>query len=458
MTLSTAVETLRPRIVMHSGIALFNNLGIYHFCIAFFLIDTLDVIDYLDFGSSSNLIKYIYAGIVIALMMISFLRWRLVSPTIGQIIFLGFFILTGIVFAINFFFYDIRESYISAFIAPLIFSAAMFIPKNAVALDASRITRTLTALFTIGAVFYVIEAIVKARNLVPNLGDLDEVQIHKSLTCVLAICLCILTRRPALLLFNLAVVFMALALRPVSTLVLALICCVPLAIALRIRVSRLSSIAVLMGQSIAVIVLLVALSVPVSLYFYFDDIAPIITSWESFLKGDLIGGQSNVAFRLAILKIAFVSLEQNSFWYGSALTGGNTVSLALLPGWEWWWHIKQNGAAAIHSDFVVMLVLTGIVGLITLGAGFFFTMRDRFRELARRALPGNWIVLHSIAIIGIVALLVYSSDLPYMSYYNHDHSVWMLLLISEVARKANTAVSAKREGRSGVSHFPSPSI
>ena len=62
MTLSTAVETLRPRIVMHSGIALFNNLGIYHFCIAFFLIDTLDVIDYLDFGSSSNLIKYIYAG------------------------------------------------------------------------------------------------------------------------------------------------------------------------------------------------------------------------------------------------------------------------------------------------------------------------------------------------------------------------------------------------------------
>ena len=216
-------------------------------------------------------------------------------------------------FAINFFFYDIRESYISAFIAPLIFSAAMFIPKNAVALDASRITRTLTALFTIGAVFYVIEAIVKARNLVPNLGDLDEVQIHKSLTCVLAICLCILTRRPALLLFNLAVVFMALALRPVSTLVLALICCVPLAIALRIRVSRLSSIAVLMGQSIAVIVLLVALSVPVLLYFYFDDIAPIITSWESFLRATY-RRTVNVAFRLAILKIAFVvNSEQNSF-------------------------------------------------------------------------------------------------------------------------------------------------
>src|ERR1700691_4078841 len=126
MTLATVVETSRPRIAIHSGVALFNNLGIYHFCIAFFVIDTLDVIDSLGFSASSNLITYMYAGIVIGLMMVSFVRWRLASPTIGQIIFLGFFILTGVVFAINFFFYDIRESYISAFIAPLFFSAAMF--------------------------------------------------------------------------------------------------------------------------------------------------------------------------------------------------------------------------------------------------------------------------------------------------------------------------------------------
>lgn len=449
MTLSTTFDALHPPRAGRSGVLLFNNFGIYHFCLAFFIIDFLDIPDYLDGGLLSDLFKYIYAAIAIFFMAAYFLRWKNFSPSIAQLIFFSLFVLTGMVFAINFFIYDIRQSYISAFISPLVFCVAMFIPPNSVELDGHRITRTLTILFTVGSVFYVIEALAKAYHLVPGLGDLGEVQINKSLTCVVGLCLCILTRRKGLLLFNIAMTLLGLALRPVSTMVLALFCCLPIAIALRVRVSRPSSVGVLTAQSIALIVLLLAVSIPLLLYFYFDDIAPIINSWEGVLKSDVIGGQSNTEFRLAILQIAFSGFSQNSFWYGSALTGGQTVSLALLPGWDWWWHIKGNGAATIHSDFVVMLILAGFVGLAAFGLAFFFALRDRFRELARRALPGNWIVLHSIAIVGIIALIVYSSDQPYMSYYSHAHSAWMLLLMSEVARKAKLPRNAKSEVRLG---------
>src|SRR6202042_1490319 len=127
----------------------------------------------------------------------------------------------------------------------------------------------------------------------------------------------------------------ALFLRPVSTLVLALTCCVPIAIALRFRVSSSRPVAVLTGRAIAMTTLFVAISIPLLLYLFFDDIAPMISSSEGYLKSDVIGGSSNVAFRLAILKYAFTLFENSSFLYGSALSGSQTVPLALLPGWDW---------------------------------------------------------------------------------------------------------------------------
>ena len=453
MTLSTTVDSLsQQKNVSKSGAALFNNLGIYHFCIAFFLIDSADVIDFLDFNQLA-LVKYGYAAIVLGFMAAYFLRWKTATATVAPVIFFAFFLLTGIAFAVNFFINDERLSYVSAFISPLVFSLAIFIPPNTVMLDARRITRTLTWVFCAGSVFYLIEAIVKRLDFVGSLAYLDEVQIHKSLTCVVALCLCILTGRGILGIFVAVVTIAALALRPVSTLVLALACCVPIAMALRFRVSRPAPVVVLIGRSIALTVLVVAVSIPLALYFFFDDIAPIIYSWEGLLKSDVIGGRSNVEFRLAILEIAFKVFDTTSFWYGSALTGSQTVPLALLPGWDWWGHVRENGVAPIHSDFVVVLTLTGIIGYIIFVAAFYRTLADRFRELARRNLSGNGVVLQAISIIGVVALMVYASDQPYLSYYNHAHSVWMLLLISEVARRSNAIGNAGRGGQALVSGY-----
>ena len=222
MTLTRTFGSLQQRKALKSTTTLFNNLGIYHFCIAFCIIDFLDVMDFLDFIDLNSVIKYGYAAIVLWFMGAYFLRWRSASSTLAPTIFLAFFFLTGLSFALRFFIYDERLSYISAFISPLVFSLAIFIPPNTLTIDARRITRALTLLFAVGSVFYLIEAAIKPLAIVRSLTPLGEVQIHKSLVCVLALCLCILTGRKTLGIFIAIVTTMALFLRPVSTLVLAL--------------------------------------------------------------------------------------------------------------------------------------------------------------------------------------------------------------------------------------------
>ena len=436
MTLSRTFGRLHQQRVSKGAVAVFNNLGIYYFCIGFVVIDSLDVFDLLDFIAFSNVIKYGYTAVVLGFMAMYFLRWRTVSATIAPIIFLVFFVVTGVSFAVRFFIYDERLSYISAFISPLVFSLAIFIPPNTVMMDARRIVRMLTFLFSAGAVLYLIEAIIKPLNVVRSLTPLGEVQIHKSLICVLALCLCILAGRKTLALLVAVVTVIALSLRPASTLVLALACCLPIAIALRSRISGPRPVAVLTARAIAFATLLVAISIPLLLYYFFDDIAPIISSLESYLKSGVIGGHSNMEFRLTILKYAYTIVDNTSFLYGSALSGNQTVPLALLPGWGWWGDVGGISDATIHSDFVVILVLMGMLGYATFSIAFYLVLKDRFRELGRRDVLGNGVVLQAISIIGVVALIVYCSDQPYLSYYNHAHSVWMLLLISEVARKS----------------------
>ena len=434
MTLSTTVGIQHT--ASKSGSALFNNLGIYRFCIAFVIVDYLDLMDVLD-STGAIFLKYFYAAIVLGFMIAYFLRWKRIDTTaLAPIIYLFFFLITGLGFAVNFFIYDTRESYISAFIAPLVFSLAAFIPPNSLILDASKITRTLTVLFSVGSVLYLAEAIIKPLDLVSNLTYLHEVQIHKSIICVLALCLSILTGRGILTIFLAVVTAAALLMRPVSTLVLALACCLPIAFALRPRVSYPRPVPVLISRAIAMTALFVAITIPLLLYFDFDDVSSAIDFGERYLKSDVIGGQSNMQFRLAILRYAFAQFDNTSFWYGSALNGNHTISLALLPGWDWWWNVQSSGEATIHSDFVVVLLLTGIVGYTIFSIAFYLVLRDRFRQLARRDLRGGAVVLQAASVIGAVALIIYCSDQPWLSYYDHATAVWLLLLISEVARKS----------------------
>jgi hypothetical protein len=408
---------------------LFNDLALYRFCL---LIATIDILDVYDLLEGNNLVKYCYAAIAIALMATYFLRWKKIDASIAPTIFLFFFVLTGLAFAIRFFIFDERNSYISAFIAPLCFSAAIFIPPNSITLDARKIVRDLTILFSVGTVFYFFEALIRPNILLKG----DEVSIIKSLICVLAVCLAVLTGRKTLAVMLALITLLALWWRPTSTLILAFICCVPMAIVLRRRVLSFRPISVLAGWTIAMGVLIVAVSIPLLLYFFFDDVAPVITDLEHSLKKEVIGGTSSVDFRMAILKLAFANFDDSSFWYGTALSGDITVPLGQIGTWRWWYYEDTNGQAPIHSDFVVVLCLMGILGYIVFSGAFYFILRSRFRELLRHDLYGATVVLQAISAIACVTLLIYCSDEPYLGYYNHTNAVWMLLLITEVARKS----------------------
>jgi hypothetical protein len=274
----------------------------------------------------------------------------------------------------------------------------------------------------------------------------------KSIICVLALCLCILTGRQILALFVAVITAIALALRPTSTLVLALTCCLPIAFALKLRVSGFRPTAVLLSRTIAMGTLFLAAAIPLLLYFFFDDIASMIYVAETYIKADLLGGHSNTDFRLAILRLSFDAIDRTSFWYGSALTGGVTVPLGMLPEWQGWWATGNvNGQAPIHSDFVIVFVLMGILGYILFALAFYLVLKNRFRELARRDTRGSGVVLQAIAIIAVVALLIYCSDEPYLAYYNHSNVVWLLLLISEVAMKSTIIDRSERRYQTALS-------
>jgi len=450
----TVSATARSSAFVRRGATFFNGLGIYRFCIAVAVIDCLDFTDSLDYSESNFLLKYCYAGIVIFLLGTYFLRWKTIDATNpAPIIFLLFFIVTGLGFAIRFFLYDERQSYISAFIAPLAFSAAIFIPRNAIIMDERRILKGLTYLFALGTVCYLLEAIIRPLEFFRQFSYVHEVQFVKSLSCVLALCLFILTGQKILALLTAAITAIALLLRPTSTIALALILCVPIAVVLRSRVLYFRPLSVLVARVLAMTTLIVAVTVPILLYFYLDDLGPLVVSWEGYLKDDILGGQSNSFFRLAILKVAFESVRDTSFWFGSALSGSVTVPLGKQEGFQWWFSAvaQSNGEAPIHSDFVITFVLMGIVGLFTLAAAYYVALKTLFLGLGNPSVRGHGVVLRALSIVALVALFIYSSAEPYLSYYSHANAVWLLLLISEMLRKTSiksTGVQEKSTGRS----------
>lgn len=448
MSLSTTFGSLHKPDISKGAATLFNGLGIYRFCIAFAVIDYVDVLGLLEYNDA---IKYCYAAIIIGFMAIYFIRWKKIDATLPPIIFLAFFLITASAFVANYFAYNERQSYMSAFVAPLVFSVAIFIPPNVATIDARKIVRDLTFLLSGGAVFYLVEAIVKPLDTVSSLVNLHEVQVHKSLICVLALCLCILTGRNFLALFVAAVTLLALLLRPMSTLVLACICCLPIAIALRSRKSKPGPIAILLSRVIAMTTLLLAVLIPMLLYFYLDDVGALIAVGETYLKSNVLGAYSNMAFRLEILKLAFTSIDSAStFLFGSGLSNSLTVPLSQQPGFQYWNSPDNSGSAPIHSDFVIVFVLMGIIGYCFLSAAFFIVLKSRFREMSRRGLDGNSLVIQAISVIATLAIVIYCSDEPYLRYYSHANVVWMLLLISEVARKSKVVYRVKERAQSTV--------
>lgn len=406
-----------------------TETAIYRLCIAFAVFTFVaDIISLVGQSEYNGLIKYSYTSLILLLIFMYLLRWRSFdTSSLSPVLALVFFVITGAVLIVNLAVYGEKASYVTAFSSSLIFAAAAFMPPGVIVFDSRRILKHLLWLFSFGTVCYLVETLLKFTEN-PWRYDVyfNEVEPTKPVVCVLAICLGILLGRKILTLVLIAITAMALELRPTTSLLILLVICGSFAIALKMRSvgpTRFMVYGVLFAAAVG----------PLLLYLFFDDLSLLISEVESYIKENLLGGQSNTAFRLTILKYAFQTLDQ-SFLFGDRLSGNTSVLLAREYTW-WLDETRGGGMATIHSDFVIVLTQAGIVGYI-LFVWFFYSMLSvRFRLLAAST-SHDFRTLIALSIIAVVALIVDCSVNPFLQVFQTVHPIWMLLFISEVARKS----------------------
>jgi hypothetical protein len=406
-----------------------TDTALYRFCIGFavltFVADITSLVGLSDYYVP---IKYAYTAIILIIICDFFWRWGvfdLSSP--APALALGFLVITAGTFFVNLTLYGTKASYVSAFIASLVFSAAAFVPPASIVIEPRRVLRDLLLLLCFGSVCFLIETAFKATSFGETYAFSAEVEPVKSIVVVLAIALSILLRYHALSVVLLLLAGAALIFRPTSTLVFALFICAPLTFALRRRL-------VGVAHTVAMAILILVIVTPLIFYVFFDEMSAIVTAAESYVKVDLLAGRSNTDFRLAVLRLALASLD-NSLVYGLALNGETAVLLAR--DFAWWREVSQDGFAAIHSDFVVVLTQAGLVGYSLFAAFLYLMLASRFRAL-RFMHPSDEVrgILISLSVVGLIALILYGSFNPCIALYHIVHPIWLVLFISELTARS----------------------
>jgi hypothetical protein len=407
-----------------------STTGIYRLSIAFAVFTFIaDITSFVAVSNYGVIIKYGYTLIILLLIGTYFLRWRSFDTnTLAPLLALIFFGITATTFLVNLFLYGQKASYVTAFTSPLIFAAAAFVPSRTIVFDGHRILKHLLWLFSFGTFCYLIEVLLKfSVNPWRDIVYFNELEPTKPVVCILAICLSILLDRKLLACALMAITAVTLGFRPTTSLLLLLLMCGPLAVALRMRFVGIIRV-------IAYGILVAAALGPLMLYFYFDDVSQFVEQAESYVKVDVLGGISNSAFRLTIAKYAFEALDK-SFWFGNGLNGETSVLLARE--YAWWLNVTTTGMAEIHSDFIIVLTQAGIVGY-TLFVWFFYSMLSvRFLMLGASASCSEDVgTLTALSIIALILLIVDCSFNPFLPVFQTVHPIWMLLFISETARKS----------------------
>lgn len=406
----------------------FERTGIYRFGFAFaaavFVADITNVVGLSPYTVS---IKYAYTAAILLLLYHYFSRFAYFSAhTLGPPLALLFFLVTGIVFAINLT-RRVEISYVTAFTAPLVFAAAAFLPPWRFTVDASIVCRDLRRLFLLGSVCYLCEASLKASGVARSFSYAAEIEHVKSIVCVFAFCLALLTRNRAYAILVSAIIAASLAVRPSSTLLVSVAVCGPLSWAMAAGRKRTAAAGAWSALSFAA-------AIPWLFYWFFRPLADAATSIDGYLKHDLLEGHSNTDFRLEIIKLALRKLD-GSVLFGEGLSGNPNVDLGAH--WPWWHQVVPNGAALIHSDWLVVVSQAGAVGAVLFFAMFASVLRVRLRALnaLHPVAPPEAKALLSFSVAAAVAFFLYSSFNPVLPLYHIAHTFWFVLLVSEVAAK-----------------------
>lgn len=424
-----------------------SESAIVRFSLAFAVFSAVtDTVSFVAWSDYNTLIKYAYTAVILSIIYVYLCKWATIDwSSIAPAMALGFFIVTGSVFVLNKTVYGTDVSYVSAFTAPLVFATALFIPAHAFTVDSKRLIEQLLIVFAIGIVFYMIESFIKTSGSTGAIVYSMEMDHVKSVVCVLGVCLCVLTGKRALAAFLLVLIAVALAARPTSTLVVSLAVCVPLAMALKAR--RLA-----LGKWIAYPVLVAMIVSPLLFYYDFEGMSDATSVIEPFIKADVLQGESNTDFRLTIIKLALRPLD-DSLLFGLKLSGNPNVPLGLV--YPWWRDVIPGGVAMIHSDLIIILSQSGIVGY-SLFAAFLFVMLKRRFQVLQGLRDGSAAPLVSLSLIAVVGYVMYGAFNPYLHMYHCNHIIWLVLFISEIVAKRERAIEPSHPPVREAAPLPSP--
>jgi hypothetical protein len=402
-----------------------SRTAIYLFGVGFTLLAYLDPTGALATTTFGVSVKYLYTLLLLSFIVYYLAQGNLIaSDAVAPLMALGFFLITTAVFIINFMAYGYKMSYASAFTSSLFFAAAAFIPRAGLIIDVERILNQLLIVLLLCSLFYILEAILRLTALGGSYFALTDTQFAKTIVTVTGLSLAILARRRLfVLLYSIASVS-ALLLRPSSTMVLALVVCVPLSLLLRMRM-------VGIGAAMTYGFVLAAALSPLALYLYADQIGEAIGNLEGAVKTDILGSRSNTEFRMLVITLALRQLAGASLFFGSGLDGNVTVFVGReLP---YWFDMSTRAMATIHSDFVIILTQSGLIGYLIFVAFLFIILNVRFRSLiATRFRHQGAYDLVALSVVAVVCFVIYSLVNPNMQYYYVLHPVWMLLFISEL--------------------------
>jgi hypothetical protein len=404
---------------------LLSRTALYVFGVGFTLLAYLDPTGALFATTFGVSVKYLYTLLLLSFIVYYLMQGNLIAlDAVAPLMAMGFFLITTAIFVINLVAYGYKLSYASAFTSSLFFAAAAFIPRSGLIIDVERISNQLMMMLLLCSLFYILEALTKLTAVGTSYVVLTDIQFSKTMVTVIGLSLAILARRRLFVfLYSIASVS-ALMLRPSSTLVLALSVCVPVSLLLRMRMVEI-------GATITYGLVLAAASSPLALYLYADQIGEAIGSLEGAVKTDILGSRSNTEFRMLVITLALRQLGGASLFFGSGFDGNVTVFVGReLPHW---FDISTLGVATIHSDFVIILTQSGLIGYLIFVAFLLIILNARFRTLvATRLRRGGAYDLVALSVVTVVCFVIYSLVNPNMQCYYILHPIWMLLFISEL--------------------------
>ncbi len=251
-----------------------------------------------------------------------------------------------------------------AALVPIGFSAAVcFLPSGRV--NVQRALRRFSR-----ALFVLVLFVLIGLSLALSLGA-RPVNHQSMMIVIIALAIASVTRQKTLMTAAIFTVVVYSLLRPSSTIVVATVIVIAFSLLHRAKFMR-AYYAGIFGAIFALVAMNVVMMIE-------PDVLVPILEFEAVLKSEALGGRSNSAVRLGIIRAASYDYAQGSFLFGKYFLGSTNA-----PGIDYYNTRGDDYEASIHSDFATIIRHGGLFG-ITLFAGWFLGILRMFLNGARLA-------------------------------------------------------------------------